>query len=306
MSFDHWKLSKFLLCQVITKLSDNNIICHNINEVDDTIYFKTSLKYRKKIYEIFPNIVLLKSTGYLSIIYNLWKNKTTIIGLLVAIANFNFLKTRIYKINIKGDYPKIEEKLIVSLQEEGIKKYMPIPNKEKIEEVVDKIYSLYIDELEFFEISNNGFSINVSYIKRRKSIEIDQVKGNMYATKNGIIKYFAIQNGNIVVKRNQYVKQGDLLVSEVLTDSSGNEIFVGCKGKVFANTWHIIEINIPYYKDKAEIDYYLEMIALARNKISLELGEEEYIEAENILQFKIVDSKMVMQVHYTLLEDITI
>ncbi len=305
-SWDQWSVPRYLLNQVLRKLSDAGIEAIDIMEKDMCVTFKASILKRRKISILFPMAKITHSRGLLSVVFNLWRNKTTLIALAIAISCFGYLKTKVFIINIKGDYPSIEDNLRSSLAQNGIVKYARCPDNETLKTIEDNLYEEYETKLEFLEVRRVGSIIKVKYSKRRTYIEIPMIQENLYATKDGIIKYFAVQSGSIVVKRNEYVKKGQLLVSDTLTDSSGKQIKVGSRGQVYANTWYVIDISLSVDDHSIDADYYLEMIGQARYEIGKQLTDGERIEAENILQFKKIDSTMKMKVHYTLLEDITI
>ena len=127
----------------------------------------------------------------------------------------------------------------------------------------------------------------------------------MYATKDGLVRSFSVQSGVKQVKENDYVRKGDLLVSDVVETSDGNLINVGTLGSVFANTFYIIDVKIEHdCEDEAVV--FSKMLDKAKLKISGQLSKEEKIEIERVLNYSINDKEGRMKVYYMLLEDITI
>ena len=104
--------------------------------------------------------------------------------------------------------------------------------------------------------------------------------------------------------KNDVVKKGDLLVSNILLDSMNlpEEIYV--KGRVFAYTWSDFSVEMPNNSLPEGVQFF-QLLFQARRIISEELGEDEKIVSENILQFSVNDDKIKMDLHYTLLEDIS-
>ena len=120
-----------------------------------------------------------------------------------------------------------------------------------------------------------------------------------------MIRYFEIQSGVKQVKEYDYVRKGDLLVSEVLETSEGDLINVGTLGSVFANTFYVIDVEVQH-DNEDEAVVFSKMLDKAKIKINENLSKNEKIEIERVLHYSISDSVGKMKIYYMLLEDITI
>ena len=143
------------------------------------------------------------------------------------------------------------------------------------------------------------------YQKRRISDSLEGKGNNLYATKDGMIKYFEIQSGVKQVKEYDYVRKGDLLVKDVVETSDGVLVDVGTLGSVFANTFYIIDVEVER-NDEDEAIVFSNMLDKAKTRISSYLSREEKIEIERVLNYSIDENIGKMKVYYMLLEDITI
>ena len=47
-----------------------------------------------------------------------------------------------------------------------------------------------------------------------------------------------------MVKVNDYVKKGDLLVKDVVTTDQNEDVYVGTYGSVYAYTWYTVRCNL--------------------------------------------------------------
>ena len=166
--------------------------------------------------------------------------------------------------------------------------------------------SLYLSkDIEFIEIRRKGAIIFLRYQKRRISPPLPEKKSNLYATKDGLVKYFDVASGVKQVKENDYVRKGDLLISEVVETSGGDLINVGTLGSVYANTFYIIDVSLDHdCQDEATV--FSKMLDKAKVKISTYLSRGEKIEIERVLKYFVDEKKGEMKVYYMLLEDITI
>ena len=162
------------------------------------------------------------------------------------------------------------------------------------------------DEIEWIELRNSGSVLKVKFLKRRTSMEPEQLKGNLYATKNGVILSFDIKSGEKVVKINDYVKKGDLLVKDIVTTDQNEDIYVGTLGSVYAYTWYIVDSYINIDADNYdETQVFLNLLFRAKEEVSKNLTENEYIYKESVLLFEKNGKIVTMKVHFTCVEDIT-
>ena len=161
-------------------------------------------------------------------------------------------------------------------------------------------------DIEFLEIRRSGSIINVRYQKRRKAIELPNKRDSLYATKDGVIRYFDVRSGVKVVNEYDYVRKGDLLVKDVVETSGGALIDVGTLGSVYANTFYIIDVEVFRDEGDDEALVFSKMLDKAKVKISENLSKGEKIEVERVLNYQIREKEGEMKVYYMLLEDITV
>ena len=76
---------------------------------------------------------------------------------------------------------------------------------------------------------------------------------DLVATKSGIISNILVSNGEIKVNINDYVKEGDSLVSGIITYNEENKRYTCASGRIFATTWYTASVSIPLeYKEYVE------------------------------------------------------
>ena len=102
-----------------------------------------------------------------------------------------------------------------------------------------------------------------------------------------------------MVKLNQYVKKGDLLVSNTITSTSEVDKITETEGTIKAYTYTTYEAKIDKKKmDDGEAFSYL------LHTIRSKLGSIDKIDREKVLSYGIIDNKRVLKVQYILIEDI--
>lgn len=146
-----------------------------------------------------------------------------------------------------------------------------------------------------------GSVFHVEYTKRKQdSIKKDDFR-NLYAKKDGLIAYFDVDSGLIQVKKNDYVKKGELLVSNTIVSTQNETRIIPVEGHVYAYTFNQFEASVKNVnQDQGEVFYQLLL------SIRSSLPSDAIIDKENVLQITKTRSKITLKMHYTLLEDIAV
>jgi hypothetical protein len=166
---------------------------------------------------------------------------------------------------------------------------------------IDKIMEIY-DSARNFMRANGNFNQWINGYPSKELI-IEDNKGSLYASKDGVIRRFSISSGVKNVGVYDFVKKGDLLVSDILVNTNNESILIGSVGKVFASTFYYVEVSSNAILDDASKQALL--LDRARSEVSKNINsEDEYIESENVLINDLNNG--YMKVYYVLYEDITI
>lgn len=303
-NIDVWNVSFYDEVSLVNKLNFLGVRIYNFKKIDCyKYYFEANRLNRKLIKNNFKESKLISRRGVFNYLEAMVCKTTFFCVIVSCLLMFNVSK-RIWQINVVGDYKEIEQVLIGELTKNDlvISKYYPSSNR--LKEIEESI-SLYLTkEIEFLELRRHGSVINLRYQKRRVASELPSKGISLYATKDGMVRYFDVQSGVKQVGEYDYVKKGDLLVKDVVETSGGELVNVGTLGRVFANTFYIIEVNLDCECDDASA--FSRMLDKAKVKVGSYLSEGEKIEIERVLDYKIENNKGYMKVYYMLLEDITI
>ena len=304
ISYDIYLFHYYSFSSLINRCNILNISVKKYYVYNNDFYLKIPRKYRKKVSENFNDFKIVSKIGVINFFELLINKPITLISLFLSIFLFINLASRVYKIELNGDYPYIESYLKEELKNEGINIYGYNIKEENINVIENKLKEKFNDELESLEIYKRGAKIVVNYKKRRKINDLTYNKGSLYATKDGVIKSFDISKGNKQVKINDFVRKGDLLVSDMITNNNEENINIGTRGSVFALTYYFVEVSLSNPLNE-EIGNYVSLLDMARKEVYRNINSDtEYIEKESIL---IQDLKSgYMRVYYVLYEDITI
>ena len=299
-------LEVFDPCYTLSKLNNNKIIIYHFKKLDD--YHYTFITHNKNIPSLKRLFKGIKINHKIGIVYTLIKNLlriSTVISIIFSLLLFSFLNQLIMDVKINGDSSSLVSIIDNKLKEKNINKYQIKKSNDDLLIIEKEISIELYDLIEWIEIKNQGLNVVVNFLKRRESFNIHNSKKAIYATKEGIIKSFNIEKGVTKVKINDYVGVGQLLIDGILIDSKGNNLFIGAIGSVYAYTWLNLSATCEV-KNEDEASIYLLLLEEIHNKVDKELtGNDEYIEKEHILNFKVKNGIGTLNVHYTLVEDIT-
>ena len=232
------------------------------------------------------------------------KYKTTIIALIISVCFYASLSNKIWKINVYGDTELLNSFIIEQLNENNIYVGSSKISSEKLSEIQNNILYKNYDLIEYLSLKQDGCIIEANFKKKRETSDKNELKGNLYASKDGVIKSFDLLSGEKVVKVNDYVKKGDLLVKDVLTTDYNEQVYIGTFGSVYAYTWYYITIEHKVYDYESKETILANTLLEMKKTISLNFSDLEYIYEENVLQFNIDNNILKMKVHFTCVEDI--
>lgn len=207
----------------------------------------------------------------------------------------------IFDIQIIGTMPQVNQQMMKDLKKEKVDLFQPLKSYERLNEILTYLKKNYKDKIEYMNVYQVGSVFHVEYTKRKQdSIKKDDFR-NLYAKKDGLIAYFDVDSGLIQVKKNDYVKKGELLVSNTIVSTQNETRIIPVEGHVYAYTFNQFEASVKNVnQDQGEVFYQLLL------SIRSSLPSDAIIDKENVLQITKTRSKITLKMHYTLLEDIAV
>lgn len=302
-----YRLRIYDISTALNQLKAANIKIYQLRKIDDFTYtFFASVYTKHRLKNEFPGIEIVRRAGFLSVFVSLIHYKTTLIAFVLSIALYFICSSRIWKVSITGDSILLYDLVAEELQNHDIKVGNKVMDIDTLSVIQSKILYENYDRIEYLSIQKKGCVIEVSFRKKREKVDQSVRGGNLYASRDGIIKSFDLLSGEKVVQINDYVKKGDLLVKDIVTSDYNEEIYVGTYGSVYAYTWYYadVETTIPD-GDYDETETFSFLLMEARHQIAKNFAKDEYIYEENVLQFTRNGNHVTMRVHFTCVEDIS-
>ena len=244
----------------INKKYLNNILKYkiSINKIvskDNYLYlYVDNINYNKikKIFKIY-NIEEIDYQGLIKYKKLFKKYYLFLIFFTLGIALIIFFSNIIFSIEINTTNNKLKNFLLKELQKYEIDKYHFRKSYIEKEKIKNNILSDNKDYLEWLEITRVGCKYIVNVSERiKKDIDLNSKPRDVVAKKNAIILSIKATNGSIIKKLNDYVKEGDVIVTGKITHNDSVVNLVKADAIIYGETWYKVHITYPitYYKNK--------------------------------------------------------
>lgn len=301
IGYDLYHIQEELIYELLEYAKTKKVRLIHLRKKDDMYQFYIPTYQRYLLKGLSYPVQYLKTEGLWKYIFFLSKQYLNIIGVLVFFISVLISSFLIFDVRIKGTMTEVNEDMKVSLKNENIDIMKPLQSYEKLNEILLHFKELYKDQVEYINIYQTGSVFHIEYTKRTQEEVKEDDYRNIYAKKDGMIQSLDVKSGLSVVKKNDYVKKGDLLIENTIISTQNKTKIIPVEGHVYAYTFNQYEASIPDVKqDSAEAFYELLL------KIRSQLPTQAVIDKENVLQMTRTRSKITLKMHYTLIEDIAV
>jgi len=274
----------------IRNLHKIGINFYNIKYLDKSVIIRVNkcdylkIKKIKTIYKI--EIVSFYGVAKCNNFIN--KYKIFLIILFIGFILFLGLTNIIFDIEVVHNNKELKEIILSSLKEEGISKHKFCVSFKKKEKIKKKVLDKYKDKIEWLEIKRSGTKYIILVEERRKNnSKEDNTPCNIVAKKNGIITKISANSGEIIVKKDQYVKKGDILISGSIHKNDNVVATTKAEGKVYAETWYTVSVELPYhYYEKSKTNKSKKSIGIKFLNKSIRFNKYKTFDVNNIYYIK--------------------
>ncbi len=239
----------------INKLIKNNILYNNLCVFSKYIVFDLDKENYKRILLVKTSykISVVEYLGYYKYFYFFIRYIYFFLFCILGIGINIFLSRMIFSIDVVHSNSKIREIVYNDLEKLGIKKYsfkVSFSDKEKI---VEEILSLEKNDIEWLEIEEVGTKYVVKVEMRKINESTDNCPNrHVVAKKDAMIRSITSSSGEVVKKKYDYVKKGDILISGIIHNKE-DVVSLRCSdGVVLGEVWYKVDLEVPkdYYEEK--------------------------------------------------------
>lgn len=275
---------------------ENKLTLFHLHQLDENHYaFYVPIYQRPITYRM--HLSIQKSIGilhYLLIILSFPQIFFTITFIMTLL----MIPHYIYGYKIQGTLPYVNIQLQNDLNKE-FNHLHPRLSYQQLNLYYDKLKKKYQKQIDYLNLYQTGSILHVEYTPASHNQKTVLKYQDYIAKKDGVIYRIDVKQGNVLVKVNQYVKKGDILISHQIEDTSQQIKMIPTQGVIEAYTYQFIEASTNNIKDKDAFAYLL-------FKIRSQLPKDVQIDREKVVSYDIIEKKYVLKMQYVFIENIAI
>ncbi len=302
IGYDVYNIYCFDILPFLHELSSKGIKVYELKKIEQYRYEFYAITFkRNKVASLDFDIEYIKTIGILNYFRRILTNKVTLVGMVSFIVTYYLLSTFVWRVEIIGSYDNINKQIASLLIYYDISKYDLIKSQDELEIINSDLRHELKGSIDWINTYRYGNIYRIQYTKKY-SEEMQQTQyQNLYACRDGVVKQFIVRSGNIIVKPNNYVTAGQILVSNNIVDTRQELKILPVDGRVMANTWYVITAHVD---NLDEATSFAELQRLTRLEIQKKLSDYDSIDKEVLISFDISGNGYSMKTHYTLLQNI--
>lgn len=294
------KIERFLsyLYKLKIDIIDTNVIDRNKviikiynSDLEKVMNMKTTYNIEKTGYE-----------GKLKLLSGIKKHLFLVISLIIGYALLLYLSNVIFEVEVIHSNANIRDLMIAELEERDISKWKFKKNHEGIERIKKEILDEHKERLEWIEIENVGTKYIVKVVERKmKSEEKNYTYQDIVSSKSAIIMKMEVFEGEIVKRKNDFVKKGDVIISGRIM--KGNEVskIVKASGQIYGEVWYNIKVEHPIiYQSKTLTGnekkiYQIQFLNFGISLFDFSPFKDKKVETTNVLSNPLIPFKIVKE-----------
>lgn len=238
----------------INELIKNNIYIYDLEKEYKKLIIVISLDDYNKLKKIKTSykFYIIDSYGVVKFKYLVKKYLFFLICMFLGICLNIFLSKLIFDVEVVHSDRYIREIVYNNLRENGIYKYRFKVNYLEKEKIIKEILKKESNDIEWLEIEEIGTKYIVKVEQRKKNKEEEVcVPRNIVAGKDAFILEIQADVGEVIKKKYDYVKKGDIVISGIIYNKE-DEVSRKCAtGKIYGEVWYKVNLEIPMeYKEE--------------------------------------------------------
>lgn len=193
---------------------------------------------------------IVKRCGIPFILHRYRKRKAFIIGLLICLIMLYTMTAFVWVIDISGNKEVPDEEISLCLKECGLSVGM---RKNTLDtDSIKRNIMMKMPEIAFISVNIKGTTVEVDVRERVKLPEpFDKdTPCNIIAVQDGVITDYTLKSGVPIVKVNDVVHKGQILVTGTVDSKNEGIRFLHSEGEVMARVWHEEFADLPMFQEK--------------------------------------------------------
>ncbi len=230
--------------RMLERLRNNGIVVRNAERVSPvelrlTVCRKDFFRLRPLLKGTGCRVRIRRRAGAPFLLVRLWRRKALWIGLILCVAAWSVMPSRVLEIRVSGCETVPESVVLRALEAQGVRRFYPLPDTELV--VISTYARAYDERIAWIGLKKVGAVLEVSVVERGERVTTldEDTVCDVVAVKDGVITSVEVYEGNALVKPGDVVRAGDVLIEGVFFPKT-NEIVleplsVHARGEVTAN-----------------------------------------------------------------------
>ena len=198
------------------------------------------------------SIKILNRFGVEKCRYLIYKYRYLLLFFLIGLGLLIFLSNIIFSVEVVHTKEEIRSLISEDLRKYGLEKYHFVLSYDEKEKIKKKILLKEKERIEWLEIDRIGTKYIVNVEERKKKInKQDNSPRDIIAKKDAMILNINASDGEIVKKKYDYVKKGDVIISGTIKNKDTEVSKIRADGQIIGEVWYKIQVEIPtnYYEE---------------------------------------------------------
>ena len=207
---------------------------------ESRIYAKISISDFKRVNEAAKKtrskVTIAKKSGLPFLMFRYRKRRLALIGIVIFFVMLTFFKSHVMGIDIRGNERIETDAVEAALKDFGV--YLGADLRDIDRRLVQNKMMNRMEDIAWIGVNIRGSRVYIE-IKERLDTEENpetDIPCDLIAKRDGIIEELDVREGQSMVKRNEFVEEGDLLVSGAMDSNSMGIRYVHSYGEIYAST----------------------------------------------------------------------
>lgn len=234
----------------LKKIQYLNLSIYEIEYKDNYVYLKINNEDLTKLKKYLVSYKFQKEEdlGLFSLKKKIKQNHIFLIMVILGLILYSILTNLIVEINVFYENQDLRELVKEELDSYGVKVLSFKKSYKQLTKIKEAILEKYPDKIDWLEIETHGMAYDVKIEERIITDSKEENKiCDIVAKKNGTIKHIKLEEGERVVDLNDYVREGDTLISGKIIYNNEEKRSICAKGEVYAEVWYTVDISIPFH-----------------------------------------------------------
>ena len=298
LGYDYVVIETNELVSFLKNVKSYHLTILHLKQIDHQTYsFYTPIYQRYILKKL--HLSITESIGILHYIC-LILNMPHILFTLSFVISLIIYPRYIYHYQIEGTNPALNQQLQVYLQ-----KHVPYFHEQlsyqELNQLYDHIKDTFCKKIDYLNIYQNGGVVHLKYTNAINNKKQTLDYHDYVAKSDGVICKVDVKKGNVVVKLNQFVQKGDLLISHLIEGTDKKTKIIPTQGEIYAYTYQNYQITYPTEHLFKE-DQFEYMLFQIRSKLPAHVK----IDKEKVIYYGIMNKKIVLKMQYVFIENIAV